>query len=104
MIMTKIRSMSSGGCNEELVEGFGGGGVAQGAAGAGVELGGDGVEAGLGVDRDKSAGGSRSGRKRPTHGSVVVDAAGGVGEGVAGTAPAQLDELRRDGHRRLLRG
>jgi hypothetical protein len=51
MIMAKIRLVSSGGCNEELVEGFGGGGVAQGAAGAGIELVGDGVEVCLGVDR-----------------------------------------------------
>ena len=50
-IMTEIRLVSSGGCNEELVEGFGGGGVAQGAAGAGIELVGDGVEVCLGVDR-----------------------------------------------------
>jgi hypothetical protein len=49
VIMTKIRLVSSGGCNEEVVEGFGGGGVGQGAAGAGVELVGDGVELVLGV-------------------------------------------------------
>src|SRR6516225_7670607 len=39
-----------------------------------------------------------------TYGSAVVDAAGGVGEGLAGAAPAELDELSRDRHRRLLGG
>jgi hypothetical protein len=33
MIMAKSRLVSSGGCNEVVVEGFGGGGVAEGAAG-----------------------------------------------------------------------
>src|SRR6185437_16812426 len=77
VIMTKIRLVSSGGCSEVVVEGFGGDGVGQGAAG------------------------------RPTGGSgvlSVVDAAGGVGEGLAGAAPAELDELGRDGHRGLLGG
>jgi hypothetical protein len=34
----------------------------------------------------------------------VVDAAGGLGERPAGTAPAELDELGRDRHRGLLWG
>ena len=42
-------AMSNGGCNEMVVEGFGGGGVVQGAAGARVEFGGDVVELVLGV-------------------------------------------------------
>ena len=35
---------------------------------------------------------------------LVVDAACGLGEGLAGAAPAELDELGRDGDRGLLRG
>src|SRR5215475_671701 len=70
--MTKIRLMSSGGCNEELVEGFGGGVVAEGFAGAGVELVGDGVELVLGVGAQVGA-----------FGQVVADQAVGVLVGAA---------------------
>ena len=64
--------VSSGCCNEEVVEGFGGGAVAECLAGAGVELAGDGVELVLGVSGQVGA-----------LGLVVADQAAGVLAGAA---------------------
>src|SRR5262249_18591914 len=84
-IMAKIRLLSSGGCNEEVVEGFGGGGVAGGAAGAGVELVGDGVEFCLGVGGQVGA-----------FGQVVADQAVGVLVGAALPGGVGVGEVDRD--------
>src|SRR5689334_1418348 len=77
--------VSSGGCNEVGVEGFGGGGVVEGAAGAGVELVGDGVEVGLGVGGQVGA-----------FGEVVADQAVGVFVGAALPGRMGVGEVDRD--------
>jgi hypothetical protein len=50
-----------------------------------------------GIDDEDRSGGLRGG-------ALVVDAAEGLRESAAGAAPAELDQLGGDGHRRLLGG
>ena len=71
--MADVALVSSGGCNEEVAEGFGGGGVAEGAAGAGVEFAGDVVELCLGDGAEVG----------DAFGVVVADQAVGVLVGAA---------------------
>ena len=67
------RLVSSGGCNEEVVEGFGGGGAGEGAAGPGAEFRGGAVELCLGD----------GGEVGDAFGVVVADQAVGVLVGAA---------------------
>src|SRR5215469_11118931 len=77
--------MSSGCCNEVVVEGFGRGGVAEGAAGPGVELGGDGVELVLAVAGQVAA-----------LGQVVADQPVGVLVGAALPGRVRVGEVDPD--------